>query len=273
MRLTFFIILISLLKVSANAYSQQTKLSMDVDNVTLEDAFRVIEDNSNFVFFYNADQVKLDQKVSLRVENKSIEEILNELFQDKPIDYKVIDRRIVLFPKGSNGTEMMEQKEPVHGKVTGEDGEPIPGATVMVKGTTQGTITDSDGLYNLSDVPGNATLVFSFVGMHTLEMAVNGEPLINVILSEEAIGLEEVVAIGYGSQRKKDLTGSVASISTDDMKSLPVPSIADAMQGKAAGVQIISNGQPGSDPTFRIRGLGTINNNNPLLVIDGVPTD
>ena len=273
MRLTFFIILISLLKVSANAYSQQTKLSMDVDNVTLKDAFRVIEDNSNYVFFYNADQVKLDERVSLRVENKSIEEILNELFQDKPIDYKVIDRRIVLFPKGANGTEMMEQKQPVHGKVTGEDGEPIPGATVMIKGTTQGTITDSDGLYNLSDVPGNATLVFSFVGMHTLEMAVNGEPLINVILSEEAIGLDEVVAIGYGSQRKRDLTGSVSSISTDDIKSLPVSSIGDAMQGKAAGVQIISNGTPGSDPTFRIRGLGTINNNNPLLVIDGVPTD
>ena len=274
MRLTFFILLISLLKVSASAYSQQTKLSMELDNVTLEDVFREIEDQSNFVFFYNAEQVKLDRRVSINVNNKKIDEILDELFRNDEITYKVIDRRIVLFPKSADDRSgLIQQSQPVRGTVTNEGGDPIPGATVLIKGTMTGAVTDFDGNYNLSEVSGDATLVFSFVGFKSQEISVAGRSVIHVVLMEESIGLEEVVAIGYGTQRKKDLTGSVSSISTEDMKSLPMPSIGDAMQGKAAGVQIISNGTPGSDPTFRIRGVGTINNNNPLMVIDGVPTE
>ncbi len=274
MRLTFFIFLISLVNVSGSAFSQQNKISLKYSNVTLKDAFQAIEENSNYVFFYNAQQIKLDEKVSLNVENKTIEDILDELFQGKPISYKVIDRRIVLFPKGENEMQnILQQSQPVKGTVTGKNGEPIPGATVLIKGAMAGTVTDFDGNFQLSDVPGDAILVFSFVGFQPQEIPVAGKSTINVVLEEESIGLEEVVAIGYGSQKKRDLTGSVASVSTEEMKSLPMPSVGDAMQGKAAGVQIISNGTPGSDPTFRIRGVGTINNNNPLLVIDGVPTD
>ena len=160
----------------------------------------------------------------------------------------------------------------VQGTVRGSEGELLPGVTVVVRGTTNGTATDVNGNYRLEDVPSGGTLVFSFVGLKTREIPVNGRSVIDVSLEKESIGLEEVVAVGYGSQRKRDLTGSVASVSTENLESLPLPSIGDAMQGKAAGVQIISNGTPGSDPTFLIRGAGTINNNNPLLVIDGVPT-
>lgn len=274
MRLTFFIFLISLINVSGNAFSQQNKMSLKYANVTLKDAFQAIEENSNYVFFYNAQQIQLDEKVSLNVENKSIEDILDELFQDKPISYKVIDRRIVLYPKSGNDVPVNQlQSHPVKGKVTSPAGEPIPGTTVLIKGTMIGTVTDLDGIYTLSDVDDNSILVFSFVGMRTEEIPVNGQLTIDVKMHEDAVGLEEVVAIGYGSQKKRDLTGSVASVNAEDIKSLPVPSVGDAMQGRAAGVQVIASGTPGSDPTFRIRGMGTVNNNNPLLVIDGVPTE
>ena len=273
MRLTFFIILISLLKVSANAYSQQTKLSMDVDNVTLKDAFRVIEDNSNYVFFYNADQVKLDERVSLRVENKSIEEILNELFQDNPIAYKVIDRRIVLFPKGGSGTEMMEQKQPVSGRVTDSSGQPLPGVTVFVKESTNGTVTDSDGNYSIEQVPVDAIIVFSFVGMRTQEIAIKGRSIIDVKLQDETIGLDEVVAVGYGTQKKSVVTGAISSVNTNDLEKQQIGRFEQALQGRTSGLTIASSsGAPGAASTVRIRGATSLNESasNPLYVVDGV---
>jgi TonB-linked SusC/RagA family outer membrane protein len=166
----------------------------------------------------------------------------------------------------------MQDGRTITGLVTAADGEPIPGVTILIKGTVQGTTTDIDGKYQLTDIADNAVLQFSFVGMETVEVDITDKTEINMVMLESAIGLDEVVAIGYGSMKKKDLTGSVATISTDDVRSLPLASIGDVMQGKAAGVHVISNGTPGSDPTFRIRGTGTINNNNPLLVIDGVPS-
>ncbi|MFH0758428.1 MAG: TonB-dependent receptor [Bacteroidota bacterium] len=160
----------------------------------------------------------------------------------------------------------------ITGKVSDFNGEPVPGVTIIVKGTTNGTTTNADGSYQVQDVSDDAVLVFSFIGMRTIEENVAGKTIIDVVLVEDAVGLDEVIAIGYGSLKKKDLTGSVVSVSTDDVASLPFASIGDAMQGKAAGVQVITSGTPGTDPIFRIRGTGTINNNDPLLVIDGVPT-
>ena len=275
MRLTFVILLLSLMQVSASVYSQETRLSVNLENTTLENALNQIEQQTQFVFFYNADQIQLDDRVSIKANESNIEDVLNRLFEGKNITYKIIDRRIVLYPK--NGSEeptntTQPQSHPLKGKVTNPKGDPIPGVTIVIKGTTNGTITDFNGNYNLADAPVGTTLVFSFVGMKTREVVLNGEPTLNVIMQEQAIGLDEVVAVGYGYQKKKDLTGSIVSVRTGDMESLPVPSVSDALQGRAAGVQIISNGAPGSDATIRIRGLGTINNNNPLLVIDGVPT-
>jgi TonB-linked SusC/RagA family outer membrane protein len=173
----------------------------------------------------------------------------------------------------SNSTvEKQQDGRAITGKVSDINGDPVPGVTIIVKGSSYGTTTDADGNYQLMDVADDAVLVFSFIGMSTIEEDVTGKTIISVVLEEDAVGLEEVIAIGYGSLKKKDLTGSVASVSTDDVRSLPLASIGDVMQGKAAGVQVISSGTPGNDPTFRIRGTGTINNNDPLLVIDGVPT-
>ena len=171
-----------------------------------------------------------------------------------------------------SATGLQQDGRDISGTVSDLNGAPVPGVTIIVKGTTHGTTTDVGGTYQLQNVSGNAVLIFSFIGMNTVEETVGARTIIDVVLKEDAVGLEEVVAIGYGSLKKKDLTGSVASISTDDMASLPLASIGEVMQGKAAGVQVIASGTPGNDPTFRIRGTGTINDNDPLFVIDGVPT-
>lgn len=173
---------------------------------------------------------------------------------------------------GSAGQMSMTQQGEitVKGKVIGEDGAPLPGVTVVVKGSTNGTITDMDGMYTLKNLPANSTLTFSFVGMQMQEVQVKGS-VVNVTMKEEAIGLEEVVAIGYGTQRKVDLTGSVAVVNTEDMKKVSHSNISTMLEGKVAGVQITSDGQPGADPTVRIRGIGSFGSTAPLYVIDGVP--
>ncbi|WP_114782830.1 SusC/RagA family TonB-linked outer membrane protein [Botryobacter ruber] len=160
------------------------------------------------------------------------------------------------------------------GTVTDNSGTGMPGVTVVVKGTSVGTATDLDGNYALLIPAGseNGTLVFSYVGYTTQEVAIGNQSTLNVSLAPDTKALDEVVVIGYGTQSKKDLTGSVASVKPEDLKSLPVPSVSDAIQGRAAGVQVITSGTPGSDATFRVRGIGTINNSDPLLVIDGIPT-
>ncbi len=164
--------------------------------------------------------------------------------------------------------------KPVSGLVVDSKGEPLTGVTILLKGTTTGTTTDASGNFTLSvGTSANPVLVFSFVGYTTREIPANAAELSNVVMTESNVQLNEVVVVGYGSQKKRDLTGSVSSVNTKELKALPVPSIGEALQGRSAGVQILSSGSPGSNVTFRIRGAGTINNSDPLLVIDGVPTD
>jgi len=170
-------------------------------------------------------------------------------------------------------TEAVQQQgKTITGKVTDQNGESLPGVTVVAKGTSKGTITDIDGIFTLTDISESNVLQFSYVGMLTQEVAVKNQTRFDITLAEDAIGLEEVVAIGYGTMRKSDLTGSVSSIDGDDIKNIAVRTAADALQGKAAGVTVTStSGSPGSMGAVRIRGIGTINNNDPLYVVDGLP--
>ncbi len=167
---------------------------------------------------------------------------------------------------------IMAQKISVTGKVTdASSGSPLLGVSIGITGTTLGTISDVDGKFTIQVPSKDAILVFSSVGYKPQQIVVGENSQLNVSLVLEMTQLEQIVVVGYGTQRKKDLTGSIALVSTKDMKSLALPSVSDALQGRAAGVQVISSGVPGSDATFRIRGVGTINTNDPLLVIDGVP--
>jgi TonB-linked SusC/RagA family outer membrane protein len=165
-----------------------------------------------------------------------------------------------------------QQQRQLQGKVTDSQGGSLPGVTVSVKGTTNGTITDNNGFYSLSNISANAIVQFSFVGMKSQEFKIVNQTTINVTLTEESIGVDEVVVVGYGTQLKKDVTGSVSSIKSETLNAFPTASLQQTLQGKMAGVSITnSSGAPGSTPNVRIRGIGSVNNNNPLWVIDGVP--
>jgi len=275
MKVTLLLMFIAVFEVvAADANAQSAKVSIVLENKTVRDVLTDIEAQSEYNFFYNEGLIDVQREVTIVVEDEKIEDVLDDLFKGTDVTHELRGNHIILSNQSKVSSESsQQQKRTITGKVTDTNGESIPGVSILIKGTTTGTISDFDGNFTLSGVAGDAVLVFSFVGMKSQDVAIAGKTTINVLLQEETIGLEEVVAIGYGSQKKKDLTGSISSVSTEDMKSLPLASVGEAMQGKAAGVQIISSGTPGSDPTFRIRGVGTINNNNPLYVIDGVPTD
>ncbi len=165
-----------------------------------------------------------------------------------------------------------QNRKTISGVVLDEKGESIIGASVSVKGTTNGVITDIEGAFSL-DVEENSTVTISYLGFLTQEISVAGRIDFRIVLKENAEMLDEVVVVGYGVVRKRDLTGSLSSVGAKAMQDKPVSNLGEALQGRAAGVQIINSGTPGSNVSIRIRGLGSINNSDPLLVIDGVPTD
>lgn len=159
----------------------------------------------------------------------------------------------------------------VKGKIIDDNGEPLPSATIQQKGTTNSTVTDLDGNFTLS-VPSNATLVVSYVGFKKLEVAVGDKTKLgNIVLAANVNELTQLVVIGYGTQRKVDLTGSVAIVNTEELKKVSNSNISTMLEGKVPGLQITTDGQPGADPTVRIRGIGSFTNTDPLYVIDGVP--
>ncbi|HOI48116.1 MAG TPA: TonB-dependent receptor plug domain-containing protein [Prolixibacteraceae bacterium] len=243
-------------------------------NVSVREVLSQVEDQSEFFFLYNSKLVDVERQVTVNAENLQIAQLLNQLFAGTDITYRIVDRQIVL-STSSLGNELVVQQNArtVTGKVTDRFGQPLPGVTVLLKGTTNGTITNSDGNFSIRNVPAAATLSFSFVGMRTQDIPVGSQEVINVRLEEEAIGIDEVVAIGYGTIKKSDLTGSVSSIKAEDIERSPVTSFDQAIQGKAAGVQVTqASSAPGGRVSIRIRGGNSLSSSNePLYIIDGYP--
>jgi len=272
MKLSVFIICFTVFSVTATeTFSQNAKISLSMRNVTIEDVMRSIEDKSEFRFFYT-EKLSVENKVSIDCEKKEISEVLDGIFKNTDISYRIVGRQIALYRNGEELSSFQSvQEKTISGRVVDSTGSSLPGVSVVVKGTTNGTITDVDGKYSLNSIPSNAILQFSFVGMKSQEVSVENKSSINVTLTDETIGIEEVVAIGYGTQKKSDLTGSVASVSSKDMEKANPTSFSQALQGRATGVMVSqSQGAPGSSGVIRIRGIGTVNNNEPLYVIDGM---
>ncbi|WP_205461709.1 TonB-dependent receptor [Mangrovibacterium lignilyticum] len=273
MKLTFLFSFLVFLTSWGNSYSQNSMLNLKLKDAPVQEVIQQIEDQTDFFFLYQ-DAVLAGQRVTIDAQDATLENILEQVARQAGITYEVSDRQIIL--KGKTGNQVYsetQQSKTITGVITAGDGEPIPGATVVVKGTSNGTITDFDGKYTISDVPADAILQISFVGMKMLEISVAGKTQINVVLEEETIGLEEVVAIGYGVVKKKDLTGAVSSVKSEELKQNPVANVAQALQGKLSGVSVISqDGRPGAEVNIRIRGGGSITqSNDPLVVVDGVP--
>jgi len=277
MRLSVFFLFVCFTQAWAvSGYAQQTRLTLKMDNARVIDVLDKIENNSRFYFLFNQKLVDVERKVSLDVKDKTIEKILEELFSGTEVSYMVKDRQIVLTTYQKE-EDFSEQSKNVSGRVTDSNDQALPGVTVIVKGTNQGTVTNADGEYSLNNIPANATLQFSFVGMKNQEVVVKNQTSINVVMAEEAIGIEEVVAVGFGIQKKVNLTGSITAINEKDIEKLNVTQPSQLLAGLASGVTVTqSSGQPGKDDaTLRIRGLGTFSSagTSPLVLIDGISSD
>ena len=253
----------ALLGLSVNLYSQNILLKMD--KVPVEKAITEFQQKSGYSFVYVTGD--LDTKKTVTVSATQLEDAINQILKGQNVSYELQGKNVVIkkVPSSQN-----VKRHLVKGTVRDHNGEPVIGASVVVKGTSNGTITDVDGAYSLS-VPGKAMLVVSFIGYKTQEVYVTKQDVINITLHDNQEVLDEVVVIGYGTQKKADLTGAVANISADKLSSQSNVNIGQALQGKIAGVDIVSQGgAPGAGTRIMIRGIGTLNNAAPLYIVDGM---
>ncbi len=275
MRITLFLLLVSVLQAFANdTYSQKARLSLNFSNTRLVEAMDEIEELSEFFFLYNEKLVDIDREVSFSANNEKINIVLDKLFRGTDVVYTIIDRKIILAP--SFLSQNQQQQKSVSGKVTDTSGQPLPGVTVQVKGSSSGTITNADGNYLLANVPGDATLVFSFIGMQTQEISVNNLSKIDVQLNTDFKAIDEVVVVGYGSQRRADVIGSVSQINAENINERATPQLRQALTGQLSGVTVIQrSGQPGAPGgSILIRGVGSFGaGTEPLVLVDGIPVN
>lgn len=270
MKLSIILLVLSLLQVSAGVFGQNTLLNLKLQNVTIAEVFDRIEDQTDYYFFYNRDEFNDKEIVSVDFTNKNISEILDYILENKPLGYEIIGNNIIIKAKNP-GETAVSQSRTVNGKVTHVSGESIPGVTVSLKGTTHGTITGIDGSFSLSSVSADAVLVFSFVGLKTQEISVKNQSFFNVVMEEGTIGIEEVVAIGYGTMKKSDITGSVVKADIESFRESPNISILQSLQGTTPGLNVGQVDQSGESPSISIRGQNTISGSStPLIVVDGV---
>lgn len=268
MRITAVIVFILSMQVYAKSFGQVDKINLKM-NSSFKEVIEQLEKISGYRFVLKYDQGILNKVVDINYTNEKIDKVLNDLLKDTGFTYKVIDRYVAIVPI-SEAIDILQQK-PVSGNVTDSTGSPLPGVSVVVKGTTTGVITDADGNFSLPNVPENATLQFSFVGMKALEVAVSGKTTVNVKMEDETVGIEEVVAVGYGTLKKSDLTGAISSVGSKDLAKSTNINIQSAIQGRAPGVMASSqSGAPGSVASIRVRGIGTVNDNSPIYVVDGM---
>ena len=275
MKLTLVMLLVCLSSVVASTYAQTATVNVSAKNATLESVLKQIEKQSEFLFFYNLEEINKNEKISINKKNANIQEVLDAIAAKTGLKYTIKDRHIVLTSddetKSVSSVAIVNQTRKVTGTVNDAFG-PVAGANVIQKGTTNGTTTDMDGNFSI-EVPENAILQISFIGYLQQDIPVKGKTTISILLKEDTQALEEVVVVGYGTMKKKDLTGAVASVKMDDAPVGTVSTISHALAGKAAGLQVNTvSAQPGGGSNFRIRGAASVNaSNDPLIIIDGFP--
>jgi TonB-linked SusC/RagA family outer membrane protein len=266
----FIALLMNLSMVSLHA---QNRLSFNMQNVTIEQAIGAIEKQTAYRFLYNKDIVDTSTKVSLNVRNQTIEAALNQLFKNTPIRYTISEKQIVLTSSGKAGKEANPTPTlpRFSGTIFDSKGSPVIGATVRIKGSDKGTVTNYDGNFVLTDVPQNAVVSVSYIGYRTTELIASTPQASRLILQEDTELLDEVVVVGYGIQRKVNLTGAVSSISGKDINERPVVSAASALQGADPSLNIAFNtGSPASGYNINIRGVVSVNGGSPLILVDGI---
>ncbi|MEO7990673.1 MAG: SusC/RagA family TonB-linked outer membrane protein [Chryseolinea sp.] len=301
--LGFLILALSGNHAMAKNQRHESVIELNVKDVPLKNVLREIERQTDYHFVVNDSRMKNVKKpITLNIKSESIVDVLNQLLLGTDITYKIKKRQITLVPSSSsnnqqsNLTSVLSSESSamtaltqrafsissipnpdiiVSGTVTEEDtGAPLPGVNILVKGTTLGTVTDANGNFSIAVPSGESILVFTFIGFIPQEVSLNGRTNLTVTLIGDLKTLSEVVVVGYGTQDKKDVTGSISSVKGQEFENLPVSSTQQALQGRTAGVNIVrSGGEPGNSGAIRIRGIGSVNDANPLIIIDGVPSD
>ncbi len=283
MRITMFLLLFSVIQVVAkSSYSQSTKLSLNLNDVSIEHVLDEIENQSEFYFLYNQKLVNVDRKVDVNTRNNKISDILANLFEGEKINYLVMDRQIVLSPQYI--TERVDvtrdrqaQEIVVTGIVSDQDGNPLPGVTIIIKGTITGSVTNADGNYSIEVKGPESILVFSFVGREPQEIQVGNQTTINVVLAKSALAIDELVVVGYGLQKKINLTGAVDVVSEEQIKERAVTTVTEALQGVSPNLNITAtaySSEPGGKMDINIRGAGSLTgDDSPYVLVDGIPMD
>lgn len=265
MKISTLLMFIGLCNISATVFPQSSKIDLSLQNVSLKEAFENIEKVSGYKFLYRSDLVNINSVTSIETNGSSLEKLLDKLFTNTEIRYNILnDNLVVLTPM---------QKPKVTGTVVDAiSGEAIPGVNVSIEGTTIGTVTDESGKYSLELPSENSVLIFSFVGYTSQKVVYSGQENISINLDADVKSLDEIVVVGYGVQKRSSVTGAISPISGKELRKITTSSVSSALQGQAAGVSVVNNGGPGTDPIVRIRGNGSITfAADPLYVIDGTP--
>lgn len=270
MRISTFLLMVCVFcSYAGNAHSQNAKVSIRMNNVKLDKILNEIENQTDYLFIYN-NQVDINKITSVKVKNEAVAQVLDRILSGTGINYELEGTHIILTTEAIKDLHAQQQAKTVTGTVTDVSGEPIIGANIRIKGTTTGTITDIDGNFSIKAEP-QSVIEVSYIDYLTQETVINNQKSIRFLLKEDTKTLDEVVVIGYGVQKKADLTGSVANINTEKLNTQSNANIGQALQGKIAGVDIVSQGgAPGSGTRIMVRGIGTLNNASPLYIVDGM---
>lgn len=281
-KLLTLLIFAAFVSASASSYSQSVKFKLHLKDVTIIDVLHIIEEQSEFVILFNEKTLDVKRKVDVVVTDETVDKILDQIFEGEKNTYKIFDHQIEISPIEikelpaiiNSGTISEQPKKKPSGTVKDGKGLPLPGVTVMIKGTTTGIITDNDGKFSLSVPESAKTIVFSFIGMKSQEFTLAGKMTFDVVMEEESVTMEDVVVVAYGVQKKETLTGSVSTIKTEALLRSPNSSVANTLAGELTGLSSVqTSGQPGmEDPTIYIRGIGSLSAgaSQPLFLVDGV---
>ncbi len=266
MKLTYVLLLLGVFQAMATVtYSQSANMSIKIENATVKQVLQQIEESSDYYFLYSSKLVDVERKVDIDVKNAKIEAVLKEVFKGTNTSYKIDGRLVMLQESGSQSNFRSGQPTNISGQVKSTSGEPIPGVAIIIKGTSSGTITDFEGNYSLPNVPGDATLVFSFIGMKAQEIYVAGKSVINVAMETETIDVEEVVVTALGIKREQKALGySVQEVKGEELQRVKGTDVATSLTGKVAGMLIENPTDFNTTPKISILG------ETPLIVIDGI---
>ncbi len=266
MRLSLLLTVVTILNTYANVFSQNAKINVTAENISIKELLRDVESKSGYAFFFNDNHIELNKHISFKTDEIEVEQLLEKVLKGTNLSYKIIEDKLIVIVKNSDSQEIT-----IKGTVLDYEGNPLPGVNILEKGTTNGGVTDIDGNFIISVSSTDAILVFSYVGFLSEEVEVANQTTINVTMIEDIQAMDEVVVIGYGAVKKSDLTGSVSQVKTEELETVPVYSMEQALKSRAAGIRVTQNsGEPGGRIEVRVRGGNSmIGGNSPLYVVDG----